>query len=253
MITGHDYDRIWGGVWGDIQEFGPTHTHVRRLLYSMIKGCPFESVLDAGCGNGVNIRFFLDQFPQIRKIAGFDISDVALAAAAQRCPEAATFRLDVQKAFLDERFDLVYSSDVLEHLQEDRAALHHLYRMTGRYLLVSTLQGRMRKFEEKIGHVRNYGKGELERKISEAGFTIKRKIEWGWPFFSPHYRNLLDIGSMNDHASSGTSWARRCMGTFLYVLFSFNSFKRGDIICILAENTETVAAQDHGSFGKKME
>jgi trans-aconitate methyltransferase len=155
MTTGGEYDRIWGTAWGDVQEFGPTHTHVRRLLFSLIKNYRFSSVLDAGCGNGVNMRFFLDRFPGIKQIAGFDISDVALRAAAKRCPQADLSLMDIQEEQLHERFDLVYCSDVLEHLENDGTALRNLFEMTGRFLLVNTLQGKMRRFEKKIGHVRN--------------------------------------------------------------------------------------------------
>lgn len=237
-----NYNDIWSKMWGDVQEFGPTHTHIRRMLFSLARQCEFSSVLDAGCGNGVNMRFFLDRFPAISRIAGFDISDVALKSAEKKCPDADLAHLDIQKERLDAQFDLVYSCDVLEHIPDDVAALGNLYAMTGRYLLVSTLQGRMRKFEEKIGHVRNYQKGELEQKIVDAGYSVKRKIQWGWPFFSPLYRNLLNTGSMNDYTSRGTGLARRTASISIYCLFLCNSSKRGDYIFVLAEKRNSSAS-----------
>jgi 2-polyprenyl-3-methyl-5-hydroxy-6-metoxy-1,4-benzoquinol methylase len=241
MDASKDYNSLWSSHWGQVQEFGPTHAHVRRLLLSLLRGKEFSTVLDVGCGNGVNMRFFLDRLPGIGRMNGCDVSEVALQSARKRCPEATLHCLDIQKQAIDERFDLVYSSDVLEHLEDDGAAIGNMFMMASRFLLVSTLQGRMRNFEKKIGHVRNYRPGELEKKITDKGFTIEKKIEWGWPFFSPCYRNLLDSGAMNDRTSSGSMWIRRSAAFLLYALFTLNVEWKGDSILILARKERSKA------------
>ena len=51
----------------------------------------------------------------------------------------------------------------------------------------------MRHFEMQIGHVRNYAPGELIPNIESNGFTVESVMEWGFPFYSPLYRNFLDL------------------------------------------------------------
>ena len=63
----------------------------------------------------------------------------------------------------------------------------------GGHVVVVTLQGRMRRFEADIGHVRNYAPGELAEKMRGAGLEIDRSIAWGFPFYSPLYRDLLEM------------------------------------------------------------
>ena len=39
--------------------------------------------------------------------------------------------------------------------------------------------------------MRNYARGELVRKLEETGFVVVSVIEWGFPFYSPLYRDFL--------------------------------------------------------------
>ena len=59
--------------------------------------------------------------------------------------------LDATKERLNEILDLVVCSEVLEHIPDDLAALRNIAQMTSKYLVVSTVQGRMRPFE--VGEV----------------------------------------------------------------------------------------------------
>jgi hypothetical protein len=123
---------------------------------------------------------------------------------------------------------------VLEHLREDVAAIANLAAMTRRYLVIVTPQGRMRAFEpESVGHVRNYTRGELCDKLRRAGFEPSRVVEWGFPFFSPLYRDLLD--RLPAGAVKGRMGLRkRLMSELLYRLFELNRWDRGDKLVVLA-------------------
>ena len=124
-------------------------------------------------------------------------------------------------------------SEVLEHIPNDVAALQNLRKMTRKYLLISTPQGRMRKFETQVGHVRNYAPGELVNKIKSSGFTVLSVVEWGFPFYSPLYRNFLDFtGGKGTTGEFGPF--RKLIAKLIYLLFSLNSLKRGDEIFVLA-------------------
>ena len=142
--------------------------------------------------------------------------------------------MDIAENSLDEKFDLVISAEVLEHIPDDISAIRHLVHMTGKYLIVSSLQGRMRDFEASVGHVRNYDYGELPRKLRDAGLSIRQVVEWGFPFYSPVYRDILNFTS-----GTGTTGAygpvRKMIANLMYWIFMLNSSKMGDQVVVLAE------------------
>ena len=75
---------------------------------------------------------------------GIDISPAAIEIAHKRMPDGQFYVVDITETFLDDVCDLVVCSEVLEHIPDDLLALQNLKKMTGKYLLVSTPQGKMR-------------------------------------------------------------------------------------------------------------
>jgi SAM-dependent methyltransferase len=227
-----DYEAIWKTTWGDVQSYGPFHRHLRRIIKDMIRALKFESVLDVGCGQGSFLAELKSNFPHIVP-NGVDISSSALTLARQRLPDGKFWALDISEKSLDEKCDLVVCSEVLEHIPDDVSAIQNLRKMTKNYLLVSTPQGRMRQFERQIGHVRNYSRGELVTKLESSGFAILSVVQWGFPFYSPLYRNFLDFtGGKGTTGEFGPF--RKLIAKLIYLLFSLNSSKRGDELFVLA-------------------
>jgi 2-polyprenyl-3-methyl-5-hydroxy-6-metoxy-1,4-benzoquinol methylase len=230
-----DYDASWEHKWNDMRRFGPTGRHLRRIITRMIGGLDYASVLDVGCGQGSLLATLMPLNPSAR-YAGVDFSEKALAVAQRRAPTAEFATLDLTAGPLDRRFDLVLCTDVVEHIEDDRSAIANLAAMTGRYLLVSTLQGRMRPYETLVGHYRNYAHGELQAKIEACGLKVVRTVEWGFPFFSPLYRDLFRATGIK--ATQGHYGPfRRFLAEAIYWLFSLNAWNRGDYIFVLAERS----------------
>lgn len=231
MSTGA-YDRGWQSKWDDMKKYGPFSRHLRRIIKHIIRPLEFESVLDVGCGQGSFLEELQMEFPGINP-RGIDLSQSAVKLACERVPSARFVVMDISEEALDEKSDLVVCSEVLEHIRDDITALQNLRQMTGKYLLVSAPQGRMRQFEKQVGHVRNYAPGELVEKIESSGFTILSIVEWGFPFYSPLYRDLLEFTD-----SKGTTGqfgpGRKAISTLIYYLFMLNSSKRGDELLVLA-------------------
>ncbi len=233
-----DYEGIWQEAWGDMQRFGPVHRHHRRIFSELFKKLPeneIKTIADIGCGEGSNLFFIRSQFPKA-KLFGFDVSKTAIEAAKLHIDAEFTL-LDIQKEIPSQKFDLVFCSDVVEHLEDDVTALRNIKCITNKYALIATVQGHMRANEKHIGHVRNYAYGELKQKIESVGFDVLQIVEWGYPLYSPLFRNLVGFSSASEKFSYGKyNIFKKLISQFLYLLFLLNKSDMGDIIFIIAKS-----------------
>jgi SAM-dependent methyltransferase len=224
------YDALWRDGWGELQDLGPVHRHVTRIIVDLVRELDVASVLDVGCGNGSLLDAIQGEL-RPRELTGIDISQDALARARQRV-RGDFYCLDIEKETLDRQFELVLSSQVIEHIGDHEAFLRRLRELTSRYCLVGSVQGRMRPSESRIGHLRNYRRGELASLLWQAGFECERTIEWGFPFYSPLYRSLIElIGLGQTQPRFGRR--QRFISNALYHLYRLNSLHRGDVVMVL--------------------
>ena len=226
-----DYDKLWTDVYGDLQQVGPTHRHMKRIMQRFLRRIEYHSLLDVGCGFGHNLSFLCKE-RNLNRVAGIDISSKAVEHMRGKT-DASFYQLDIQKERLKEKWDLAFCSLLLEHVSDDMSALCNMRAMTEKYLLLSTISGpfeRYRPWEEKVGHVRNYRRGELESKLEKTGFTIQKAVYWGFPFFSPVARMLQNHMTLQ----SKMGVASRALGALLYAVYFLNSYQKGDLLIILA-------------------
>jgi 2-polyprenyl-3-methyl-5-hydroxy-6-metoxy-1,4-benzoquinol methylase len=225
------YDKLWQGFWGDIQRFGPVHRHLAEDLVRTVASLDVRSVLDVGCGSGDNLAA-LDACNQY-ELAGVDVSQEALNLAGSRVPSAKVYRADIQNDVLPQKFDLVISVQVVEHLLDDIAAFKNIASMSRHYVFISTISGSMRRSEIAIGHVRNYSEVELRRKLEAAGMEVLRIGRWGFPFYSPLYRSLVELFPGGPPAGPMGPFSRTLAGV-LYYIYKLNVTNRGDVLSALA-------------------
>jgi SAM-dependent methyltransferase len=226
------YEHLWQAEWMDYSRHGPTRRHVRDIMLALIEPLTFQTVLDVGCGEGSMLEELQQRRPHVQ-LAGTEVSDTALAYARQKVPSASYYTLDIENEALDQTADLTICCEVLEHLQADEASLANLAQMTRRYMLIVVPQGRMRDFERgDVGHVRNYTRDSLSAKMERVGFEPIAVVEWGFPFFSPLYRDFLERIPGNT-VKGRMDWKKRLTAAMLYYVFSFNSWTHGDKLFIL--------------------
>ena len=231
------YDNLWKTGWEDARLYGPIARHSRRIIKKMIKPLKISSVLDVGCGDGSLLNLISESHnPEI--VSGIDVSYNALEIARKIFPNGVFYKIDITQQKLEKHFDLIISADVIEHLKDDEKAIINMAQMlkpNGR-LIISTLLGKMRDAEKQVGHLRNYKKSELTKIIEKTGLEIESIVTWGWPIYSPFYRNFLNI--INNKGTMGNfGITRKIICHILYLIFYFNSSKKGDYIFIKAKKS----------------
>jgi SAM-dependent methyltransferase len=228
-----DNRRVYNERWEDwerMKHTGPMSRHTRRLVAKSLRPITFKSVLDVGCGPGVFLRFLADRFPGL-ELSGTDVSEMAVSLARKQLPSADLRVNDITKEPPPGEFDLVAMIDVAEHIEDDLAAFRNVRQCCRGYFLISTLEGRMRPFEAEVGHVRNYAPGELTRKLETAGFSVVSLRRWGWPFYSPLYRNLNNVVKPHNLAPGNFS---KLAGILTYWALMLSLPFKGDLAVLLA-------------------
>ena len=80
------YDELWTGVYGEMQELGPVHRHMRRLLGERLRPLGYRTALDVGCGAGDNASLLRAGGAPLERLVGVDVSARALERARARDP-----------------------------------------------------------------------------------------------------------------------------------------------------------------------
>jgi 2-polyprenyl-3-methyl-5-hydroxy-6-metoxy-1,4-benzoquinol methylase len=216
-----------------MQRLGPVHRHVREDIVRRVSALDVHTVLDVGCGSGENLTALaaLGRY----EVSGVDISEEGIELARKHVPSAHVMSvLNVEERALHERFDLVMSIQVVEHIVDDVAALRNMAAMANKYVFISTLAGRMRASEVLTGHVRNYSAVELTRKLEVVGLRVIDVRGWGFPFYSPIYRSLIELLPGGPPAGA-TGPMSRLIARAMYQVYRLNWPRRGDVLSALAE------------------
>ena len=235
-LSTSDYNSLWSQGWDGTRLYGPMARHCRRIYRLLSKDLNPKSILDVGCGEGSLLQSLMEDHTAATG-TGIELSEEALSLAHDVVRNANFSVCDISKDSLKEKFDLIVSADVVEHIVNDNTAIQNMVNMLKPegHLIIATLQGRMRKFEKKVGHVRNYSPGELEGKMEAAGLKVEKVITWGWPFYSPTYRNFLDL--IDNKGTMGKfGFTKKVICNILYFIFLANSSKNGDYIFVRAIN-----------------
>lgn len=171
-------------------------------------GLPMR-ILDAGCGDGINLAWLAREFAcrQIHaELTGMDYNPLRLERAQAMVPEARTI-----VASLDSipcraaSFDFVLCSNVMEHIRDDEAFLKELVRIMalGAILILGVpnegcLLARIRNnilqrsIKNTTDHVNFYTWATLQTKLRQASLEPVNHCASG--FFMPHLRVSQMIG-----------------------------------------------------------
>jgi SAM-dependent methyltransferase len=170
------YEELWSELPEELEP--PDWELRRRFLLSEVR--PADRSLDLGSGSG---EFTAVLAGAGAEVVGVEVAEAALARARSRHPEL-EFRLapiDGPLPFDDGAFDLVWCSEVIEHVADTARWLSEVRRVLargGRLLLTTPSHGRLRlalqglePFSEPLGdHLHLYTRRSLRTLLDEFGF-----------------------------------------------------------------------------------
>jgi len=161
----------------------------RKIIFSMLdKYLPAVKgqlrLLDVGCGTGVNLK----RLEKYGHATGVDIVEEAVKFSRLRnCKDV----LKIDKGILpfnNNTFDVITVLDVIEHVDDDYAALCDYYRvMKDEGILLITVPAHRFLWgahDVAVDHRRRYVARDLKNKVEKAGFAVK-KLTYFETFFFP--------------------------------------------------------------------
>ncbi len=142
--------------------------YIRQLaLVDALAGIEFATALDVGCAEGYFMNVIEERFGA--QVWGVDLSPVALAKAHQKHGLTVGAAEATRLPFADGSFDLVYSTEVIEHVLDPDLMLAEMRRVSRGTVLVTTPVSQTEDehepdFELKAeGHVNNFDPATVRR------------------------------------------------------------------------------------------
>lgn len=147
------------------------------------------SVLEIGCGTGIDLRLFPDTF----QIYGVDLNDNALRIAKEKFPIANFKNGNITSLpFEDSSIDFVFTHQLLNYLDDDtlEKGISEMYRVAGKYIMNCEKFAETEKQIDENHKFRNMYKRWLDYKVKivsnvdmheeidpdKSRFTLIRKL-----------------------------------------------------------------------------
>lgn len=132
--------------------------------------------LEIGCGTGFVLSAVKTAYPQV-DLTGSEVFSTGLQYAANRVHGTELLQMDARAIPYRSEFDVIGAFDVLEHIEEDKTVLSEMFRAVkpggGIAITVPQHPSLWSYQDEHACHVRRYRRGELRRKVENAGFEVQ--------------------------------------------------------------------------------
>jgi SAM-dependent methyltransferase len=176
----HYYDSLWSGA--------------RLVEPHLFNTWPLIQSLLPGCGSRLEVAPGLRPRLPIEGTHFVDVSAPAIAKLHSR-GAAVAVGLVTSLPFADAAYDLVCAFDIVEHVDDEAAALGEISRVAkpNAAILISLPlhPARWTAFDEFVGHRRRYEPERLVDTLAHHGLCIERSAAYG---MQPKSSRLLDLG-----------------------------------------------------------
>jgi SAM-dependent methyltransferase len=128
-------------------------------------------ILDAGCGTGTNLL----EYRRLGEVHGVDAFPEAIELCRERGLDDVVEAPVEQLPFEPDSFDLIFATDVIEHLEDDVLALRELHRVAAAgarlILTVPAYPWLWSDHDVSVHHKRRYTADALRDSVLAAGWT----------------------------------------------------------------------------------
>lgn len=158
--------------------------------------------LEIGCGTGD----FIQQIAHNKnlEITGSEIYLKGLVYAKKNLPSVDFVQFDVTQGKIGEQFHIITAFDVIEHIENDNAALFNISQMLNKdgILIVSVPQHMFlwSKLDEIVKHKRRYSRRDLVAKLKANNFDIDYATSFVFTLFP-----LMLLSRLSDRGSNQLS------------------------------------------------
>lgn len=196
----------------------PSYLVKRRVILEFIDTLDACTFLEVGCGAGDLVAALAAR--GMRGL-GIDIAADALEIARARLRSTTVSVAQRSVEEVADEFDLVIASEVLEHYEDDIEFLLRLrdrVRPGGHLLLtVPAHMARWGANDDFCGHVRRYGRRELEEKLAAVGLAPVAVYSYGVPVYNlmkPFYDRA--VAGKTGEATGREERTRKSSGMWLF-------------------------------------
>lgn len=199
----------------------------RKYITDYLKDLPRDiSILDIGCSSGILIKElkalgFMD-------LHGVDISEKAIANANENGLENVHV-MDGGNITLNQKFDVIIASDVLEHIENDEKTLDNwntILKENGTLLVfVPAFMSLWSNHDVANMHFRRYVQKDLKNKLLNNKFKILKSSYWNFFLFAPVYlvRAISRLKKSATTEVSGDLGQPPAVNGLLYHLINFEN------------------------------
>jgi len=184
MKSGYDIEQF-----KSLEEGWFFYDHAWSLLFELIKKIEGETVLDVGCGTGFALGVMQSVFPW-KRFLGVEPTEFG-----RNFWDARNIKVENASAtnlpYKDTTFDTVFSSHVVEHIEEDEKAISEIIRVAKKRAIIVVPEGDVDAKQFGSSHVQIYNRKNFKEKILKYTDPGHKAVIYSLPHL--HIPNLIAI------------------------------------------------------------
>lgn len=145
-----------------------------------------NAILDIGCGKGLKTTIFCEDYTNAQ-VMGLDISEVGVKYASNKYKDIQklTFVASDVCSYIEEnnnKYDLACDFELLEHIENWENIARKMTEISEQYIMISSPVCRMKSYEVKHGHYRNFNEENWRILLKIVGLPHLKRITQDFHF-----------------------------------------------------------------------